>query len=143
MYRVWELPATPALLNEPLRMPLDVLLGLPAYTTSDPDTAAPLGLFHVIIDNVLGRAMPERALQIIHPRGWAPAWDDTQLLDALAMDAGRPELLRAAGFPGVPPWPTRPPASRSSTWSTSSAGWRLATAWPPSTPARPRCRRTS
>ncbi|MBI4546211.1 MAG: hypothetical protein HY703_13515, partial [Gemmatimonadetes bacterium] len=100
MYRYVPVPTRPRLAAVPVDMPIDVLIAIshltPAYNP------------FLIFRDLLGHFGWDRALKVVAPRLWAPAWSPEQLAllpaQAEVPPAHLPRML-AEAFPGESPWP--------------------------------------
>src|SRR5271165_196126 len=101
----WELPIRPVVAEAPLRLPINVLLALPEYVTSNPNV--PLFNLPGAVSSLLGDW--QRAVNVMNPKVWAPGWDSENFLNFVFHAQPRPssfpesavEGLRASGLPGL------------------------------------------
>jgi hypothetical protein len=90
-----------------VRLPLRVLVAMPAYVARDPG-AFPFNV-PATFANLLASAGAERVRRIVQLRLWGPAWNDAELHSYFSSRFGEPSgiftpadprELRAGGFPG-------------------------------------------
>src|SRR5689334_11157081 len=92
MFEIDNLPVEHAVSKIPARLPFSILLCLPDYVTADPGAAK----FNIgaVIGRLIGRAGYARAVKVLTPRIWAPAWTDTELKQFVSSPFhDRPELF--------------------------------------------------
>jgi hypothetical protein len=103
MYQVLPLNVPTALADTSVRLPINILLALPPILTQSAGSRLfdHPGLFA----QLLGRFGWEHSTNVCHPRVWAPAWDDEQVVRFFfgrpaAPPESSPENLRET----APPW---------------------------------------
>ncbi|HEX9109531.1 MAG TPA: hypothetical protein VF832_19955, partial [Longimicrobiales bacterium] len=94
MFRRIALPVRPGWAEQPLDLPIDLLLCIA------PGAHPPYNLFEVIYRRLLGDVPWSEATAVLRPRVWAPDWSDEELAaftGAAGLPAAEPGVLRVSG----------------------------------------------